>query len=380
MGIDYTFYYIESNIVCIIIILMLLHRNFSSSDKQTRQVYFDYILLGHVLYFISDSFWVLIYAGKLPINRFSASLVNAANAIILTLVSCYLALYIEISRGSAFLGDYRNRLLARLPAQIACALIVILFVFFPQTMLDENYQTTGLYSIIFLCVPIVYIFTTCIRSLKAALNEDNYENRSLYLLSAFYPLGIIIFGIIQTMFLEAPIYCFTSTIMLIYMYLLDLDDKISLDPLTGLNNRAQLRRYMANELRHNPDSEYYVIMLDLNKFKNINDTFGHIEGDKAITMTADALKRACLDHVSRPFLSRYGGDEFIIILRSADEDAVLKLEEKIHQELEEENRKLDNGYKLSAAIGHSLFKGTYNDFRNAVENADKALYIDKLNR
>ena len=52
-------------------------------------------------------------------------------------------------------------------------------------------------------------------------------------------------------------------------------------------------------------------MIDLNKFKQINDQYGHVEGDMALRRTADALKMACGDNTLKTFIARYGGDEFM---------------------------------------------------------------------
>ena len=64
---------------------------------------------------------------------------------------------------------------------------------------------------------------------------------------------------------------------------------------------------------HEEDGKLYLFMIDMNRFKRINDTFGHVEGDKAILMTADALREACSELHRKIVIARYGGDEFALV-------------------------------------------------------------------
>ena len=116
-------------------------------------------------------------------------------------------------------------------------------------------------------------------------------------------------------------------------------------------------------------------MIDLDKFKSINDVYGHIEGDRAIISAAEAIKRACLEDNSRPFIARYGGDEFIIIMRTENEKGVEELKAKLIKELEIENKK--HRFNLGASIGYSSYNNTYESFLGALKEADDLLYQEK---
>ena len=119
-------------------------------------------------------------------------------------------------------------------------------------------------------------------------------------------------------------------------------------------------------------------MLDLNRFKAINDNYGHHEGDKAIIRAAEAIKTACgsLSDL-RPFISRYGGDEFMVIIRTDDVKDVEHIESRIKEALEEENMRSKTPYQLSASIGHAPYNGDVAEFVEALNKADEALYKDK---
>lgn len=128
-----------------------------------------------------------------------------------------------------------------------------------------------------------------------------------------------------------------------------------LDPLTEVGNRKSLEKTLRREIeiakRHN--SPLAILMLDLDKFKVINDELGHIEGDKALKLTANILKH-CARECDMPF--RYGGDEFILLMSKTTQEGALllaeRLKDKIKQGLKEFQQQIsDNFPLLSASIG-----------------------------
>ena len=185
------------------------------------------------------------------------------------------------------------------------------------------------------------------------------------------------------MWLNAPLFCFGCTIIMLYVYIVSLNDQVSIDELTRLNNRTQLKKYIVGEhARQGSDSvERYILMIDLNKFKYINDQFGHVEGDRALKRTADALKAACGESPLRSFIARYGGDEFIIIAKTGDEDQILALSRSIKEKLVALNDAAGAKYELTASVGYASYSSSeIADFQGALARADEALYKEKAKR
>jgi Amt family ammonium transporter len=153
------------------------------------------------------------------------------------------------------------------------------------------------------------------------------------------------------------------------------------DPLTGLANRVlfldRLTLTMAR-LKRRPDRNFAVVFLDLDRFKQVNDTWGHAAGDTLLLATTARL-RACL----RPqdTVARFGGDEFALVLDEAGcmED-IESLAERIQNELQ---RPVDigsgNEVFVSASIGIALGSPAYNDVEDILRDADAAMYRAKAN-
>lgn len=381
MVMDYTYFFVEANIVCIIFFAMMLISELRSVGKQSKQLIFIMISVYHIMYFISDIFWALVTGGVLPTTRLSASAVNLSNGVLLGFLCAVWFIFVELTQGEKYITNNTNRFYTTVPAILSALVMVIMFIFFPWLVLDENYKVTTLYNVIFLLVPFLYVIACSVRSFIRALRKENYTKRFQFLICAIYPLLMAVFGLLQTVMNGAPIFCFGCAIMMLYVYILSLNDQVSLDELTRLNNRSQLNKYLVSESSKQLDKCIrYILMIDLNKFKQINDKYGHVEGDYALKRAADALKASCSQFSFKTFIARYGGDEFIIITKDADEDQVIELSDCIKETLVRLNEESGAEYELTASIGYSSFTGDIFAFQSAVVKADEALYEDKNNR
>lgn len=382
MNLDYTFFYTEANIVCIIIFVMLLIKDLGGVGRQAKQITFINIVIAHIFYFVSDIFWVLILARIIPFTRFSVSIVNILNAIFLSAITSFWFIYVELSQGEKYITATKARVMALTPAMFETVLIVFLFIAMPGFVIQENGMPTLGYYIVFLSIPLIYVVASTARSFLRAFRKENFAVRKQYLACAIYPIIISITGVLQTRWVSAPFFCFGSTIMMLYVYIISLNDQVSIDELTRLNNRTQLKKYVAGESsKQNTDrSTRYILMIDLNKFKQINDQYGHVEGDMALRRTADALKMACGDNTLKTFIARYGGDEFIIITKTDNEELVKELCNTIKNTVVRLNNEAGSKYELTASIGYASYNGDFTAFQAALNEADEALYKDKAAR
>ncbi len=382
MIMDYTWFYVESNIVSIIIFVMMLFRELGTVGRQSKQVIFINIIFAHIMYFLSDICWALILGEYLPSIPFLVSAVNILNAILLSAITGFWFVYAELSQGEEYITRFKIRLLILAPAMISALVMLILFVFFPKTVLTEDFKLTLAYYIVFLSMPVLYIIASTVRSFIRAFKKENYAFRSIYIASAIYPAALALVGVIQTLWVKAPMFCHGCSIMMLYVYLTSLNDQVSIDELTKLNNRTQLKKYIASEAQKpaSDKKDRFVLMIDLNKFKQINDHFGHIEGDSALKRASDALKISCSECPIKTFIARYGGDEFIIIAKTESEDLVRKLCSDIKETLIRLNRDAGSKYELTASIGYAGYSGDIESFQTALGEADKALYKEKALR
>ena len=115
-------------------------------------------------------------------------------------------------------------------------------------------------------------------------------------------------------------------------------------------------------------------MLDIDSFKHINDTFGHIQGDEAIRYTASAIVRAVPHNY---FVARYGGDEFAVVAPLDNETVIELLEEKIRSELKKIVQENNCPFSIDITAGYAKRDENINNIPDMVEAADRMLYERK---
>ena len=149
------------------------------------------------------------------------------------------------------------------------------------------------------------------------------------------------------------------------------------DDLTGLANRKRLTEYLASDMvdGHIRRQEIGVLQVDIDKFKEINDTLGHAAGDVTLVHVAQALRAACGRH---DLVCRTGGDEFLLVgLKTASQDALMARAELLLREIAKPLPWRDQTIRIGASIGASLCTTGRCTGEALIQQADQALYAAK---
>jgi diguanylate cyclase (GGDEF)-like protein len=148
------------------------------------------------------------------------------------------------------------------------------------------------------------------------------------------------------------------------------------DALTGLYNRRHFMELAQNvtEKAKRFDSPCYAMILDLDFFKKINDTYGHLAGDEVLKEASAVMKTTLRSY---DLLARYGGEEFVVLISDTSEEDVLHLADRI-RELISRTTFMYNDVKMSCTVSIGVAKNS-GDFTisSLLEKADKALYAAK---
>ena len=151
------------------------------------------------------------------------------------------------------------------------------------------------------------------------------------------------------------------------------------DPLTNLPNRVlineQLQQTIKNAKRSN--NSFAVFVMDLNNFKEVNDTLGHPEGDRLLIDVANRLQQSVRDTDT---VGRLGGDEFAMVLPKINETNAISAAKKILKELSPSFALDNHSIKVGASIGISLYPQHGEDKAELIRTADIAMYEAKKNK
>lgn len=153
----------------------------------------------------------------------------------------------------------------------------------------------------------------------------------------------------------------------------------AIDTATGLFNRSKCQELFKDTTISTDIKFSGIIVFDLNDLKKTNDEFGHRVGDELIFSFANSLKEACNVHQIKPFLGRYGGDEFIVYYRNMESEEEIKLFLKELSFVTSEFNKKENRFHISYAAGYALnnTEGDEKNIRQMFEEADESMYKNK---
>ena len=249
--------------------------------------------------------------------------------------------------------------------------LLVINIFYPLvfSVSDGRYQR-GFAYIIFLIFAAFYILDSLYLYVKRVK-----KNGSLKLFPVHIFLIPVILGVvIQAFFVEISI-TWTSIAISVAGIMAALKNEIIFtDCLTGLYNRVYLE-FLHKRACNKKDRWVSGIMIDLNGFKQINDNYGHAEGDLALCIVADLLRKSFSEY---GVVTRYAGDEFVIMLNTTDDQLIQKIIKSAKKNFVTENEKNDKPYQLSASMGYAitnLSNETIDDFMNRI---DEQMYQDKM--
>lgn len=368
MNMNLSFSVLTANIISILLIgtLYLANRQKAEYDRDMRLLQQMMVTIG--IANISDC-CVYYLAGSSNIVIKVLVFLSGSGLFLGNVMIGYLwAKFIMVHMNIPFSDIRRN--IYRTIGFISIVLLVI-NIFYPLvfSVSDGRYQR-GFAYIIFLIFAAFYILDSLYLYVKRVK-----KNGSLKLFPVHIFLIPVILGVvIQTFFVEIAI-TWTSIAISVAGIMTALKNEIIFtDCLTGLYNRVYLE-FLHKRACNKKDCWVSGIMIDLNGFKQINDNYGHAEGDLALCIVADLLRKSFSEY---GVVTRYAGDEFVIMLNTTDDQLIQKIIKSAKKNFVTENEKSDKPYQLSASMGYAitnLSNETIDDFMNRI---DEQMYQDKM--
>ena len=227
--------------------------------------------------------------------------------------------------------------------------------------------------------PMIYIFYlymfVCLLWSVITLYRYRHSHGKVAFFPIFmYLVPIAVGSLLQMVFYGVSLAWLGTAVGIVAIYMSILNQKSYLDNLTGLYNRTYLE-HVYYRMKRNPEVPYYGIMLDMNYFKEINDTYGHSAGDQALIDMAFLLR----ENESPVAISfRYAGDEFVVLMKAVTEKEVASFEQSLRDRAEEFNGTGKRPYRLSFAMGHAAYDHEEDDEDTFSKKIDAAMYENKL--
>lgn len=217
----------------------------------------------------------------------------------------------------------------------------------------------------------------------------SYRNAHLSLVSIIVLGMSIISALISVYFMQGTRYSFYFMVFIFTLFIASsvlyrfsiihsrtehLENIVKIDPLTKLWNRAYMNELKFDSTQYNDGEIFYVLFIDLNDFKEINDEYGHRIGDEVLRITARRLKNSC--HES-DLIFRLGGDEFVVIAQMKGSSSIEKVIKRVRDNFNEPFAIGDIQLNLSLAIGYHTFNPKVDNFESVIALSDLKMYEDK---
>lgn len=216
-----------------------------------------------------------------------------------------------------------------------------------------------------------------------------YRKQTLNIYSIFILIASIASAMISNYFIQDTRYSFYFMIMIFTLFVaasvihrfsiisertIHLENIVKIDPLTKLWNRSYLNELRFDMSKYESNDLFFVLFIDLNGFKEINDEYGHKIGDEVLRITARRLRNSCHE---TDMIFRMGGDEFVIIAHMKDRNSIEKVIKRIRDNFSEPFAIGELKLNLSLAIGFHQFVPNSDDLETIIAMSDKKMYEDK---
>lgn len=373
-------YYLEINAISLIILAILFNNERKKLGKTAEQRSFNLIIVSVIAIVIFDSImWAVSgqdFIGAKTIHWISACFYYLLNCFVPFTWFFYVVVYCNLYQ--RYFKTNRKYILF-LPLLINTLLTCInYFTHWIFYINDRNIYIRGSLFIMTVILGFSYLvmatFVVVRRYRKETFIEEKSKMKTMLMFMVLPAAG----AIAQMWIFGASLVWIGATLALLMVFVNIQNSQITTDLLTGLNNRYQFNRYLGKAFVNDEERENDgLILIDVNNFKSINDSYGHLVGDEALIIVSTILKKCCNKHKS--FLARYGGDEFIVVCNDYDHQELIYL---INDKMNEFNDTTSKKFKLTLSIGYAAFKDkSINTVDELIAKADKEMYANKkINR
>lgn len=367
-------YYIEVNLICIVVLCIIRDRS-RNNTVSTSDKYFNTLILSTVLICLSD-----LVAGVCRGRLFTGAraVIEISNLLYfwsMTLAGYCWLIYISVKLEKKSFNR-KKPFLWSLPL-IVFSLIAVInpyteFLF----KIDKNnlyVRNTGIYF--HWIITYFYLVAATVKTIRAVVKTKNEFKRQQIIPYLYFIIPPLIASVAQMLFYGVTASQAGITISVLLITISNITKQNDTDPLTGLNNRNGLSKYLERYLNRGTEIQLFFLMIDINNFKEINDGFGHLVGDCALIDAATVIRTACDSSPKKLFCCRYGGDEFLIVGIDFDDEEIEELKAKLAEFLKTADRR---PYRISFSLG--VANGACSDRAKAemlIVKADEAMYAEK---
>lgn len=336
------------------------------------------LLQTFIVYSCVDALWILGEYGYIPhYMRFMNGIICFLYFAAISVIAFFTFAYTEIKLKTPFVKKHKLRIICALPIMFSILISASsYYTGWVFCITADNRYVRGPYYIWQMVLIFSYYVIAALRALQYGVRTRTPLQRKDRLNLSLAIMISVAVASFQVFFPGTPLIEIVIFSGFLIMFVNFQQAQIFSDALTELNNRRRASQYLESRF-NSPLTEWplYLFIFDIDLFKKINDTYGHIEGDKVLRIVAQVLR--IISQKYNAFTARFGGDEFLLIAESL---CLSNPDELIHDfnktiDAEAAVRRLP--YKLSLSIGYAKTDGQDMSPVAFIKKADDMLYKNK---
>ena len=371
----YVVAYFSVAVVCFAIAVVIGTKLTRDVGSESEMRAFKGVISGYAVFLITNGVWVWCNYGYLPVSW--GYVLSSMNIIALSLCAFFWFQYTELRLHSTL---WQSKLFRSLYPVPMCIIVILSlsssftgWLFYYST--EGKYVHGPLYGIQ-LILDIFYLAFASVHAVIASKRTKIAAKKKEYFTLITFLFCPFAAGVIDVMIPDLPI-LETAMLFAIFIVFSNLQEsQIYSDALTGLNNRRLADEWLLNRLPSvSALRPLYFFITDINSFKHINDTYGHLEGDNAIKTVAETFQD--IGRLYHSFIARWGGDEFIIIAEAQHIPDPESFMQTIRNMIAEKSQERALPYTLTLSIGYAMCTTADELPASLIARADGMLYRDK---
>lgn len=366
--------YVESLLLCFIILLIL----FIANLRYWRPVIINRLSMVYILVAVT----IVLYLGWSFVNGNPAlarlnKVLTITSSITMTM-ACFFYYYYVLRHVGL---EFHNAKFWYISSIFAIAGSATLYIISYWTGTAFYVDETGFYQkgVLYfgdLIASYAYIACGIIFSLVKAYRSELLSDRHKFLTIGLCAVPGVVLAILDIALPYKnvlPTMFFGMVISMLILFASSSAGRMTRDPLTGLLNRLAFDASLNRASRRRSQSSLWLFVVDINRFKHINDTYGHSVGDVVLTNLAVVLESTCEQF--KATAGRWGGDEFVIYGEFNDDETAQKLVKTLKSKVLTECNN-DERFIVSVSVGAAKLR-EFENLKHLFDEADHMLYEDK---
>ncbi len=367
-------YYIQNSVVALTLVtIMLVYVMGQGGRRQAQDTLFVALLLTTLAIIILEVGVDFLSGRTFPGSRFLLTFVTFWFYVVNPLPGALYLLYLDQLRRHWVKIPRGMGIVAFTP--LVLAFILVFTSLFNGIIFSIDAQHVYHRGEFFSIIIIANFFCMFLGFAYLIIYRESFKQRS-FSLFLFFPLPVLLGAALQIMFYGMEVAGISLAITLLVVFLQRQNIQANKDYLTSLYNRVLSEQYLSHLIGHQKKNTAIAgILMDINSFKQINDTYGHDLGDTTLRYFSRLLSDS---FGGNWFIARYGGDEFILIREGSTQKDLEGSIAHFYEMLTYYNAKETLPFPLSVSIGSALFDPKKHlDGPSFINTLDKLMYEDK---